>query len=374
MKACVLTLLATAAFVAVACQQEAAPPPMPAPAPMAPQAMQPQAQAQAVPAAPTVVYASADPQHGGITQKVGDYMVELATGNEGRVDFYVTKYEGATPSFENVQLGVVAASKTETTDKGLPLSQHVVFYPKDGKLQGTVAGMQKGSYDFHVAIHELATKNVAEGTFADVEIDPFKTEMRAKHDGTVYLVEKAKMEIVQEDNKIKVYLRALDDTPLATEGNDIEDVTIGIGEEGEETVDLEPVGDHYEGEIESEIPEDDEVELKLLHALIDDEKYNNMRMGPVPRVRLRARKDLKLTQSEAKKLDHPKEMKGTIGSMKVGAKPEPKPEPATGKKTKTSKGPMTKGKKAGASSGGSKGKGKKTKTSKGPMTKGKKAK
>jgi len=373
-----LTVLAVVAFAVAACKQEAAPPPMPSPAPMMPQAMQPPTPAPAAPAAPTVVFASAEPQHGGLTQKVGDYMVELATGTEGKVDFYVTQYEGATPSFEKVQLGVLATSKTEVDDEGAPISQQVVFYPKDGKLQGTVAGMQKGAYDFHVAIHELETQTVAEGKFENVEVDPLKTEMQAKHDGVVYVVENAKMEVVQDGNKLKVYLRGLDDAPLGIEGNDLDDVTVGIGEDEEETVELDPAGDHFEGELESEVPEDEEVEIKLAHLTLAGQKYANMRMGKVARA-IHAEKGLKLTTTEAAKLEHVDAMKGAIGSMKVGVPDKPMPkkeaaEPETGKKTKTSKGPMTKGKKAGETASGGEAKGKKTKTSKGPMTKGKKAK
>jgi hypothetical protein len=368
-----LTVLAAVAFVAVACKQEAAPPPMPAPAPapMAPQAApMGQAAAPAAPAAPTVVYASAEPQHGGVTQKVGDYMVELATGSEGKVDFYVTKYEGATPAFEKVSLGVLAKSATETDEDGAPLRRTVVFYPKDGKLQGTVAGMEKGAYNFDVSVYEIETETMAEGTFENVEIDPLETEMEAKHNGTVYVIEKTKMEVVQEGGKLKVYLRGLDDKALGTEGT-LEDVTVGVGDENEETIDLEPVGDHYEGDIESEVPEDGELELVKFKLKIWDEDYDNLRAGPIPKYTARV-PDLKLTKTEAKKLEHAGEMKGTIGTMKV-AKPakgmlgKPVAEPS-GKKTKKSKGPKTKGKKAGEASG------KKTKKSKGPKTKGKKAK
>jgi hypothetical protein len=367
-----LTILAAAVVVAIACQQEPVPPPQPLQAPIpTPQAALPQAPpSAAVPAAPTVVYASAEPAHGGTTQKVGDYMVELATGPEGKVDFYVQKYEGAVQSFDNVQLEVDALSKTETTEDGEPASQNVVFYPKDGKLEGTVAGMEKGAYDFNVKVYEIESETTAEGTFQNVEVDPLKTSVEAKHDGTVYVVENAKMELVQDGDKLKVYLRDLADNDLDANGNQLEDVTVSVGD-GEEKVDLDPAGDHFEGKLSREVPEEEEVKVIWAKLIIGKRSYDKLRIARVvKRIHVSKKKpktpELLTITDAKKKIERPKPMKGTVGSMKVGAPPAS----ATGKKSKTSKGPATKGKKAGKSSPS----GKKSKTSKGPSTKGKKAK
>lgn len=342
--------MAAVALLAVACKPEA--PPLPAqvqPMPQVPVAAVPQ------PTEPIVVFASAEPAHGGVTQKIGDYMVELATGGEGKVHFHVQKFEGATPAFDSVQLEVMARpTGSEIVD------QTVVFYPKDGKLEGTVAGMSKIAYDFGVAIYEIGTTNLAVGTFRNIEVEPLATELEAKHDGTVQLVDKTKVEVVAKGKTLLLYLRDLQDNNIPPSASQVEDVDVEVGEGESEKVALEPVGDHYEGEIGAELPEAAPIRIVNAKLVFGGETYDRLR---IPRLTRWAKLPQKkaaagptpppMTQTEAKQVVPGAGMRGSIGSMKVGAPPAAaaKPaQPAAGEGTAPSKkkgtsGPVTQGKK-----------------------------
>ncbi len=386
-------IIAALACVVVACKQEAPP------APAAPAAPAPPVQQQAAqqpeqpqePEAPKIVYASAEPAHGGTTQKMGDWMVELATGAEGKVDFYVQRYEGAEPSFDKVKMEVIATpdeadQDAEGEEEEEDADRSVVFYPEDGKLQGTVAGITEEIYDFDVKIYEMATDEVSQGTFEDVEVEPLETDLEAKHGGVVHVIDETKMEVVQEGEKLLVYLRDMADEVLSPEDANVEEVVVEDEDGEEQSVEIEPVKDHFEGEIESEGDAEEEAEegaeeeaeeespIKIVNLMLSvgEKKYENM---IVPKVGMLFRdEDGKrkiptppMTQAEAEKGKAGKEMKGTIGAMKVGAAPAGAVKKAGKKKSKGSKGPVTKAKKAGAAKKSGK------KKSKGPVTKAKKA-
>ena len=395
-KTIIIAALACVACVVVACKQEAPPAPA-APATPAPPVQQQAAQQPEQPQepeAPKIVYASAEPAHGGTTQKMGDWMVELATGAEGKVDFYVQRYEGAEPSFDKVKMEVIATpdeadqdaegeEEEEEEEEEEDADRSVVFYPEDGKLQGTVAGITEEIYDFDVKIYEMATDEVSQGTFEDVEVEPLETDLEAKHGGIVHVIDETKMEVVQEGDKLLVYLRDMADEVLSPEDANVEEVVIEDEDGEEQSVEIEPVKDHFEGEIESEGDAEEEAEegaeeeaeeespIKIVNLMLSvgEKKYENM---IVPKVGMLFRdEDGKrkiptppMTQAEAEKGKAGKEMKGTIGAMKVGAAPAGAVKKAGKKK---SKGPVTKAKKAGAAKKAGK------KKSKGPVTKAKKA-
>ncbi len=267
-----------------ACQtetEEAAP--VPAPPTLAPPmpATQPVAQPQ-----PSVVFASAEPQHGGTTQKIGNYMVELATGTEGKMDVYVQKHEGAIPSFEDVQLEMAVQPKDPNAEP-----RDVIFYPKDGKLQGTVAGLEKGAYDVNVKVFEIANESMAEHTFTNVALDPVQTELKPKHKGEVKVIDKTKMEVVRKDKDVKIWLRDLEGNKLPPDQATIDAFVVNLKDGTKETVKTEVKGDHLEAKINGDI---DEETIKILSTdlKVAGQDYTKLRLPrlidrAVPRKRSR---------------------------------------------------------------------------------------
>ncbi|MCP4600555.1 MAG: hypothetical protein GY847_08490 [Proteobacteria bacterium] len=338
----VVVMLAT--FI-VACAEEVVQPPPP----IAPIAQPSVAQ---VPEAPKIVYAAADPQHGGVRHKIGDYMVELATGAEGKIDAYVQKYEGDTPSFEDVQVEMLVEPKAEVEKAGTVDDEvaddkvaddksveeegasNVVFYPKDGKLQGTVAGLPKGAYDIAVKIFDIKDDRIAEHKFENVELDPLDTELKAEHGGEVQIVDKTKMEVVREGTTVKVWLSDLENKKLAPTEAALKQLVVNLDDGSKEELEIDAKDDHFEADVKGKFnPE--LFKIVMARLFVAGNEYPKLRL---PRILARAaakkgltkkdavKKDPKLnvpamTTNEAKKKDKPVKMKGTVGTMSVGKVP-----------------------------------------------------
>lgn len=312
------------ALFAVACKKETPPPP-PAPA----------AEVAQVPETPKIVYASAEPQYGGVRQKMGDFMVELATGTDGQMAAFIQKYEGDTPAFEDVQVEMqltanvdaeakAAEGEKEEAEEKTPEPQDVIFFVKDGKLQGTVAGLTKGSYDVAVKIYDLKSDQVAEQIFKGVEIEPLETSLEPKHGGTVKIVDKAKMEVAHDGKMVKIWFRDLEDNNIKPEQAALTDLVISVQDGVKENVALEAKDDHFVTEVSADIvPE--QFKILMANLKIGEQAYPKLRVANlVATAKVTAdvvKKAPPMTKGEAKKQEEPKKMKGTIGTMTVGKLP-----------------------------------------------------
>jgi hypothetical protein len=326
MKFKLLLDVAMFAVFVVACAKEAPPPPSPAPAETVAKA----------PETPKIVYASAEPQYGGVRQKVGDYMVELATGADGQVAAFIQKYEGDTPAFEDVQVemqltasaGDGQESAQEETKKGAeeatPEPHDVIFFVKDGKLQGTVAGLDKGTYDVSVKIYDITTDQMAEQNFTGVAVEPLDTSLKPEHGGTVKIVDKAKMEFVNKGKTVKIWFRDLEDKKIKPEEAQLTDLVVSTQDGVKETLNLETKGYHFETEVSGEIvPE--QFKILMANLKIGEQLYPKIRIPNLAKVAVSSKKTVRqappATSSEAEKIDKPVKMKGTIGTMAVGKLP-----------------------------------------------------
>lgn len=355
-------LFTTALIAALvfACKEE------PPPAPATPPSLPALAVAQA-PAAPAIVYASAEPQHGGMRQRVGDYMVELATGADGKIDAYVQKYEGDVPSFEDVQVEMQVEPKAPPVPPAgqvaaeQPPPQDVIFYPKDGKLQGTVAGLAPGAYNVGVKIVDIKDEKIHEQNFENVNLQPIPTSLEPTHGGDVKVVDKTKMEVVQEGQKIKVWLRDLEDNKLEPSSAAVKQVVVPLADGTKEEVAIETKDDHFEGEIKGQV-NPDTFKISMAQIMVQGQDYPKLRVPRItPKMLAQAKKGIvapppPATTTEAKKAEQPTKMKGTVGSMSLAGslppakavKPAAPPAEPAGKaaSTKTKQGKVSSAKKA----------------------------
>ena len=368
--------LALSGGLALGCQSEpaptetaaATPPPPPAAAPKAPAAA-------AAPKAPDIVYASAEPQFGGLRKRVGDYMVELKTSAEGKVAAYVQKYEGDVPSFEDVQVEMQvkpradaevdeedaaevgedapaeekaedapadekaedapAEEKADEADaKEVPLPpvvpQDVIFFPGDGKLEATVAGLPKGKYDVDFRIYDIKDDKMAEAAFEGVEIEPLEADMTPKHDGAVKLVDKTQLELLQKEGKLHVWLRDLESKPLPPSAAALRKLVINLANGEKQELEVEPEEDHFVADITGQI---DPSNLKILLAklLVTGKEYKQLRVPGIARLAdLTAKGPIEpapkgeMTADAAKKGAAPGKMKGTVGTMAITKKAPPR--------------------------------------------------
>ncbi len=360
------------ATLIIACKEETPAPEMtaPPPQPVAPQVAQ-------VPAAPTIVYAAAEPQHGGVRQKVGEYMVELAAGSDGKIDAYIQKFEGDIPSFNDVQVEMQVApepgaaeeeatgkdkveAEAETEEK---VTQDVIFYPKNGKLEGTIAALPKGAYDVAVKIFDIKNNTVSEQKFEKVELDPLDIELKPEHGGEVKIVDKTKMEVVREEKKVKVWLRDLNDQKLAPSVASVKQLIVNLDDGSKEALELEAKEDHFEAEIKGPV-NTDTLKIMMARLMVAGQEYQKLR---VPRVIAPGvvKKGFQpkvppMTAAKAIKKESLKAMKGTIGTIKVKnppagtvtagkrapVKPVVKPAAAPARSSKTKKAAVSKAKKA----------------------------
>ena len=220
-----------------------------------------------------------------------------------------------------------------------------MFYPKDGKLEGTVADMDKGNYDFGVKLYEKDSQSSSSGNFENINVEPKDTELKPKHDGAVHLIDGTKMELVRQDNKLKIYLRDENDKPVDTSKASLSDTVVGIRQDEKEVVEMAPAGDHFEGDISGDVDED---ALKLISGVlkIDAKEYKDLRIPTIPSIGDN-KEGPSLTKTTVTKSKEGKQ-KGAIGTIALDPG-----EGQTGggggggssKNKKKGKGPVTKAKK-----------------------------
>ncbi len=394
------------AIFIIACGQEAPPPPPPAtmptalqpgvqvpgaqapgaqapgaqaPGAQAPTAEEPVAQA-APPQLPGIVYASAEPQHGGVRKLGGEYMVELATGAEGKVDAYIQKHEGDVPSFEDVQVEMRVKPKKTAEGKQEP-PQDVILYPKDGKLQGTVAGLPEGAYDVVFKIYDIKDDKLSKIKFKKMKFEPLETELVPQHEGEVKLVDKTKMEIVREGSKVKIWLRNLKDKQLKPKKAKVTQMVVNLDDGSKEELEVVPKDDHFEAVVKGPI-NPKQFKIMMANLKVKGKEYPKLRVPRVVAQPVLVKKGMKsesqpMTTGEAEKKEGPSKMKGAIGTMSIGKKPdkktENKPVNETVNKKPTKKGSVSKAKPASPAGKPTSGKTSK-KTKKGSMSKVKKVK
>lgn len=358
MKAKTLFKMAIVATLIVACNREEAP------SSPTEQAAPPAQEQVAVSPAPAIVYASAEPQHGGVRQRVGDYMVELATGTQGRINAYIQKYEGDVPSFEDVQVEMQVQPKEETAQatpepqaegKEKPTEQNVIFYPKDGKLEGTVAGLPQGDYDVDVKVFDIKDDKMAQTKFENVKLEPVDVKLEPKNGGEVEVIDQTKMEVARQGQTVKLWLRDLEDKELKPSEAAVKQLTVNLKDGSKEQLEVEAKEDHFEAEVKGEI-DPESFKIMMADLAVAGQEYAKLRVPEVgtktmaadtePKTKTEDEKPAKQgrTKSNVQKRETKEPLSGTVGTMKIDKTPVRKPA-ETGEKT--TPGPSTRATKQG---------------------------
>jgi len=269
-------LILSAGLLAVGCGEKKEAPPMPA---ANPEPLQ-QAPAKAKP-----VMASTDPQHGGLVKRMGDYMVEMKPNPDGTMEVYVQKVEGAVSAADNVQLEVTLTPKAVdagAAKPGTPAERSLIFYPEDGKLKGKVAGLVKGLYKIRVALFD-DKNNMAEAAFDDVDLSPEVSDLKAEHEGEVYVLDDKKLEAVRVGDNIEVFVSNLKDGTPIKDQVEIQEMRMQAGDQKSEPIRVSLVNGRLLSKIPITVPENETVKLVDVNMSILGKLYHKFRVPAVPK-------------------------------------------------------------------------------------------